>query len=235
MKLRTIIAEDEYPALRLIEDYVKRVPELVLIRKFQNGRDLSAWLRENEVDLIILDIQMPYLTGLEVIHALTQKPQIILTTAFDKYAVLAFELEVTDYLLKPISFDRFLKAAKKAHDYFAFTQANQQLPETPLPLHYIMVRAERQLVKINVDQILYIQSMAEYVKIVQTDQSHIITHDSLKNMESMLDHALVRIHKSYLVSVAQIKSISSIEVCLAEDVTLPLGASFKDLVKSRFK
>ena len=231
--LRTIIAEDEYPALRLMEDYVKKIPELTLMRKFQNGKDLLEWLKENEVDLLLLDIQMPYLTGMEVIHQLKTNPQIIFTTAYDQYAVQAFTLEVTDYLLKPVSFERFEKAIHKAVDYFIY-RSSKTVGKEPIVLPYIMVRADRQMVKIMINDILYIQSLAEYIKIIKKDGTNVVTHESLKKMEEELAPNFIRIHKSYLVPLPEIKAVGTSQLSIG-DVSLPIGASYKEELKKHFK
>lgn len=233
MILRTIIAEDEYPALRLMEDYVKKISQLTLMRKFQNGKELLEWLKENEVDLLLLDIQMPYLTGMEVIHQLKNKPQIIFTTAYDQYAVQAFSMDVTDYLLKPVSFERFEKAIQKAIDYFIY-KSSKSIAKDSVILPYIMVRADRQMVKIMIGDILYIQSLAEYIKIIKKDGTHVVTHESLKKMEEGLTPAFIRIHKSYLVPLIEIKSVGVTRLSIA-DILLPIGARYKEVLKKHFK
>lgn len=229
--MRTIIADDEYPALKLLEHYVKQYENLNLIRKFQNGKDLHEWLDENEADLMIIDIQMPYQTGINVVKKLRAAPMVIFTTAYDNFAVDAFEQGVVDYLLKPVSPERFKQAIQRADQLF---RMRNQAPAEPEP-DFIMVRAERQTIKISLKDVLYIRSMAEYVKICLHNEEVIITHDSLKHMEELLGNRnFIRVHKSYLVPLTSILSLGTQGITLVNKTEIPVGNLYKEAVRSKF-
>lgn len=232
MILRTIIADDEFPALRLMEDYVKRCPELVLLRKFQNGSDLSAWLEENEAEVVLLDIQMPRFTGLEVIRRMKQRPAIILTTAYSEFAVDAFSLDATDYLLKPFSFERFRQAIDKALQRQQWRELEAAAPDKKEPA-YILIRADRQHVRIALEEILYIQAMAEYIRIVTLGDKAYITHESLRSMEEQLaSKGFARVHKSYLVHARHVRALGSQSLQMITGEEIPIGQNYRDSARN---
>jgi len=200
-RIKCIITDDEPFARKGLQGYIGQIDFLDLRGICENAIELNSQLKREPVDLLFLDIEMPYLTGIEFLKQLATPPRVIFTTAYEKYAVQGFELEVLDYLLKPISFDRFMKAANKAFDYF-----RQQL--TPAATEdYIFVKADSRLEKIAFADILFAEALENYVAIY-TREKKIITHLTLKMLQEKLPPAaFVQPHKSYLVAIDKINSI----------------------------
>ncbi len=229
IKIRCITVDDEPPALRQMEEYISKVPYLELIGSFSNPIDTLGFLKEQEVDLIFLDIQMEQLTGLELINLLKNKPKIILTTAFDDYALQAFDLEVDDYLLKPISFERFCRASERIYDDLKPTSILQidQPKESNPEKDYLFIRTKSRIQRLDLDDILYIEGLKEYL-IINTLSERLITLMTFKQILNKLPHEeFQRVHKSYIVSIKKINFISKSSVLIGEKV-IPLGASFRD-------
>jgi DNA-binding LytR/AlgR family response regulator len=200
-RLKCIITDDEPFARKGLQGYIGQIDFLDLRGICENAIELNSQLKREPVDLLFLDIEMPYLTGIEFLKQLATPPRVIFTTAYEKYAVQGFELEVLDYLLKPISFDRFMKAANKAFDYFR----QQQTPAATED--YIFVKADSRLEKIAFADILFAEALENYVAIY-TREKKIITHLTLKMLQEKLPPAaFVQPHKSYLVAIDKINSI----------------------------
>lgn len=228
--LRCIAVDDEPLALDLLEDNIRQIPYLQLAAKCKNAIEAVEILRQEEIDLIFLDIQMPGLTGLQFIQSLTVKPMIILITAYDQYALEGFNLDVIDYLVKPVSFERFLKACNKAWEFFKLkshaikSAAGEAVPE----LDYFFVNAEYSLVKVVMDEIIMIEGLKDYVKIHLTNNKPLIIRISMKSIEEKLSaKKFIRIHKSYIVSIARITSIRKGSVFLG-NTELPLSDNYKE-------
>ena len=218
MKISCIIIEDEPPAANKLEDFINKVPFLNLTTKFYNSLDALPFLRENTVDLIFLDIQMEHLTGIEFLESLVIKPHVIITTAYSEYAIKGYELNVNDYLLKPYSFDRFLKAVNKVFD-------NLQ-KEVTIPSN-IFVKNGYSLENINVDDILYIEGQKEFLQIV-TRHKKVMTLMTFNALLDMLPSGqVVRVHKSYAVSISKIESVEHHRIKIAGQL-IPVGDSFRD-------
>jgi DNA-binding LytR/AlgR family response regulator len=200
-RIKCIITDDEPFARKGLQGYIGQIDFLDLRGICETAIELNSLLKKEPVDLLFLDIEMPYLTGIEFLKQLAHPPRVIFTTAYEKYALQGFELEVLDYLLKPISFDRFLKAANKAFDYF-----HQQ--QTPSAIEdYIFVKADSRLEKIAFAEILFAEALENYVAIY-TREKKIITHLTLKMLQEKLPAAsFVQPHKSYLVAIDKINSI----------------------------
>ncbi|HEY4112074.1 LytTR family DNA-binding domain-containing protein [Puia sp.] len=200
-KIKCIITDDEPFARKGLQGYIGQIDFLDLRGICENALELNSLLKKEPVDLLFLDIEMPWLTGIEFLKQLASPPRVIFTTAYEKYALQGFELEVMDYLLKPISFDRFLKAANKAFDYF-----HQQ--QTPAAVDsYIFVKADNRLEKIAFADILFAEALENYVAIY-TREKKIITHLTLKMLQEKLPAAsFIQPHKSYLVAIDKINSI----------------------------
>lgn len=222
MMLRCLIIDDEPLALDLLEDNVKRVPFLKLVKRCKNAFEAMEVLQTETIELLFLDIQMPGLTGLQFLKSLPEKPMVVLTTAYKNYAHEGFELDVLDYLVKPFSFERFLKSANKARE-----QATRQSgsPEQD----YIFVYSEYNLVKIMTNDILYIEGLKDYIKIhVAGLDKSIITRLSMKAMEEHLPTSkFIRTHKSFIVSVDKIKSIRNNKIRLAT-AEVPLSEHYRE-------
>lgn len=224
--LTCIIVDDEPLALDLLEDNIKQIPFLRLIKRCKNAYEAMDVLQNEPVDLIFLDIQMPGITGLQFLKSLSSKPMIVFITAYKNYAHEGFELDVLDYLVKPVSFERFLKAANKALEYSGFK--SNRSPEKEKD--YIFVYSEYNLIKIMVHEICYIEGLKDYIKIYLTGaEKPIITRLSMKAMEENLSSKkFVRTHKSFIISIDKIKSIRNNRIKLAT-TEIPLSEHYKEL------
>jgi DNA-binding LytR/AlgR family response regulator len=223
--LNCIAVDDEKLVLDLLADNIRQVPFLNLVATCRNAMEAAEVLQKESVDLIFLDIQMPGLSGLQFLQSLNNPPMVIFVTAYKDHAFEGFNLNAIDYLLKPVSFERFLKACNKAHDLYNL----QQKPTTPATLRdYFFVYVEYNLVKVIISEILYIESMKDYVKIYITSSSKpVITKASLKAMEEKLaGHRFVRIHKSYIVPVDKITAIKR-DLVVIDKMELPLSEGYK--------
>lgn len=222
MKIKCIAVDDEPLALEKIVDYIGQVPFFELVGSFENGVEAMVFLQENEVDLIFLDVQMPQILGTQLVQVLKQKPQIIFTTAYSEYAVDGFELDVTDYLLKPISFRRFLQSAQKALN----RMSPDTKPEQPkASKDFIFVKTDTRLVKVNLREIKYIEGLKDYLSIY-TASERILTLQSFNELLGQLTSDFFRIHKSYVVSLRQIDQIEKNRVKIG-DKDIPIGETFR--------
>jgi DNA-binding LytR/AlgR family response regulator len=199
-KIRCIITDDEPFARKGLQGYIEQIDFLELKGVCENALELNSLLKKEPADLLFLDIEMPYVTGIEFLKNLPSPPRVIFTTAYEKYALQGFELEVLDYLMKPISFDRFLRAANKAFDYFRLQQA-------PAAQDYIFVKADSKLEKIHFADILFAEALENYVAIY-TREKKVITHLTLKMLQEKLPAgSFIQPHKSWLASIDKIGSI----------------------------
>jgi len=228
--IRCIVIDDEPLAREAIKVYISKMPELEFVEECENALQALACLRNKHIDLVFLDIEMPEIDGISFIQMLKSAPSVIFTTAYRNYAVEAFDLDVIDYLLKPISFDRFVSAINK---YFERSNISSNA-KTELKREtagYLNVKADRKIYKIEISKIQYIESLKDYVKIVCSNES-IVTHDSLSNMEAFLnEYGFIRIHRSFLVAIAKIKSFDAESVFL-ENNQLPISRSFRKSVQA---
>lgn len=225
--MNCLIVDDEVLAQDVVEHYVSRVEGLVLAGKCRNAVEAFAALSTARIDLVFLDIKMPEISGLDFIKALKHPPAIILTTAFPEYALDGYELDVVDYLLKPFSFDRFLKAVQKARPQVPEEKNSAALP-TAQPQEFY-VKSDRKLIRINPADILYIESQKNYL-LLQTLTQKVVTYSTLNNMEAELEvyPHLVRVHKSYMVNKHFITQIDNGMILLQQGAAIPLGASYRD-------
>ena len=213
MKINCIAIDDEPLALDIITAYCEKVPFLDLLQTFDNPIDTLEYLRSNQVDLIFLDIQMEGLTGIQLLNALKDKPYVILTTAFDKYAVQGFELDVVDYLLKPISFDRFIKGANKVYERMQKDtdqipeEKHQIIPSTGPEPAYFFVKTESRIEKVNASEILYVEGMGDYWRIITTNKKIMTLMNARGIEEIMHEPRFCRVHKSYFVAVDKIEFV----------------------------
>ncbi|RFM33976.1 LytR/AlgR family response regulator transcription factor [Chitinophaga silvisoli] len=232
MVLRCIAVDDEPLALDLLEDNIKQVPYLELVAKCADAFEAIKVLEEKTVDLIFLDIQMPGLTGLQFIQSLQHKPMIILITAYEKYALQGFDLEVTDYLVKPVALPRFIKACNKAKELFQLKQqpAIPAAAATPSP-DFFFVNADYSLLKINIADIIWIEALKDYIRIHMTGTTKpVVTRMPLKQVEEQLNPAkFIRIHKSYIIAVAHITAIRKNSVFIGT-MELPVGDNYRESV-----
>ena len=219
MLVNCIIVEDEPLALKRTKEFVSQVSYLNLIAAFQNAFDAIGFLKENVVDLIFLDIEMDGLTGIEFIESLSCNPQIIITTAYDKYALKGFELNVADYLLKPFRFDRFLAAVERVYN-----NINREKKEDK---NFIFLKTEYRLERVALCDIYFIEGMGDY-RNVQTGIKKILTLKTFSDFETELpDNSFCRVHKSYIVSLDKIISIEHNRIKI-KDTMIPISDSYKD-------
>jgi DNA-binding LytR/AlgR family response regulator len=226
MKLNCIIIEDEMPAMELMVDNVQKIPYLSLLGCCKNTFEAGELLLLGNVDLIFSDIEIPVVSGIQFIKSLQNPPLIILTTAYEQYAVEGYELEVIDYLLKPFSFDRFLKAVTKAQHQYKLRNGHIL---NSLAEEYIFVYSEYKELKIALGDIIYIEGLKDYVKIYLENQRHpLLTRLNLKGIEAKLPKTVFcRVHNSYIVPLAKITSIQKTKVYLG-NTTIPVGAYYSE-------
>jgi len=220
MIYRCITVDDEPLALEKISGFVEKMPQLKLEARFDKAYDALSFLTSHPIDILFLDIQMDRLTGLDLLAALPKKPQVILTTAYSEYALKGYELEVTDYILKPYSFERFARAAN-----LAIKRLDEK--QTPASGDFIFVKTDYRLVKISLNDILYIEGMRDFRCIVTTS-GKILTQQTFGSFEEQLSPtAFVRIHKSYMVAISKIESIEKHRVKVGKEL-LPISESYRE-------
>ena len=226
-KIKCIIIEDEPLAAKVLTDYISQVPFLELQGAFKDAILATGWLRQNETDLIFLDIHLPKLKGMAFLKTLINPPSVIISTAYHQYAVEGFNLNVTDYLLKPFEFERFLVAVNKVK---AAKSEKQKQPENPAK-DFIFLNSEKKKIKILFSEIVYIESQQEYNKIVTTKKVY-FSKITLNEMESLLpSHLFKRIHRSYIISVSKIESYTAEEV-LVNGIHIPIGRSYRGILEN---
>ena len=231
MEINTLIVDDEPLALDVLETYIQRMPELKLITRCANAFQANEAVTSNSIDLMFLDIQMPQLTGIDFIKTLKNPPLVIFTTAFPNYAIEGFELDAVDYLLKPISADRFMKAANKAIEQIKLRQAKQGAEIGPDESEFIFVKADKKYVKVRYDEIIYIEGLKDYV-IIKLLTGRVITLQTMKSLEDKLpSKSFKRIHRSYIVNLDKINAIVGNMVDVLENGKskhLPVGKNYRD-------
>lgn len=232
MQINCIAIDDEPLALSKLEGFISKVPDLKLVRTFDNAIEAIGWLKENRIDLIFLDIQMEQLTGIQFLETTGSNARIIFTTAYDQYAIKGFELSVTDYLLKPYSFQRFLQALNKVMEYFSRKPENHEVfPENG---SYIFIKTEYRLERVDIDDILYVEGMKDYLRIICKDKK-IMTLQSFAKLEEILPaKKFCRVHKSFIVALDKIKSVER-GVILIADQRIPVSNTYKESFFSRIK
>jgi len=230
MKLRCIAIDDEPLALEIITDYVSKVPFLELIKTFDNALDSIDYIKTEEPDLMFLDIQMESFTGIQLVQTLSKKPEVIFTTAHDNYAVEGFELNAADYLMKPISFERFVKAVDKVYNKLRPIPEKRSYGEVTISNpseKYFFVKTENRLQKVFYDDILYIEGQGDYLRIISR-VSKIMTLQNFKTLAAILpEKNFIRVHKSYMVAINKIDSVSRNRISIGDDI-IPVSDSYKN-------
>jgi len=231
MSITCIIVEDEPLARNLLTDYIRKVPYLNLLNTFANPLEAIDFLRENSVEVLFLDIQMPELTGISMLKVLQKKPLVILTTAYSDYALESYDFDVLDYLLKPITFERFLKAIEKANQRLTVSSSVTPEKSAQEPMQpFVFVKDGTKLVKIRLDDILYVEGLKDYVTI-HTRQQKVVTLQRLKNLEDQLPaNKFIRIHHSFIIALDAIDAIHKGEVQIGS-ASLPISDSYKKTFK----
>jgi two-component system, LytTR family, response regulator len=229
MEMNCIAIDDEPLALEIIVDYISKVPFLKLLKTFDNAIDSIEFIKNNKVDLMFLDVQMEELTGIQLLHALKKRPQVIITTAHDSYAIEGFELDAADYLLKPISFERFVKSVDKVYNKIkpSTGDSNGYIAISNPSESFIFIKTENRLQKVAFSDILYIEGQGDYLKVV-TASAKIMTLQNFKKFESTLPpDNFIRVHKSYLVAINKIESISKNRIKIG-NILIPVSDSYKN-------
>jgi len=231
MKIRCIAVDDEPLALRVIESHVEKLNDVELVAKCSNAVEAFEIVKQKQIDLMFLDIQMPELTGIEFLKSLTNPPLVIFTTAYRNYAIEAFDLDVLDYLLKPISFDRFLKALNK------FYSRRQEIKTTPKNLNvdkapdqdHIFIKKNKTMVKIHFNEINYIESLKDYVRIHTPAETHFVKYQISQLEQELPEDMFIRVHKSFIVPIGKVSTVSPRAIGIGDE-KIPIGRNFKELV-----
>ncbi|HSJ69053.1 MAG TPA: LytTR family DNA-binding domain-containing protein [Anditalea sp.] len=221
-KINCLLVDDEPPALKILMKYVAEVDQLKLIGSCNNAFKAMEYLQNEKIDLLFLDIKMPKLSGISFIKTLANPPKVIFTTAYKDFAVDAFELDAEDYLLKPFSFERFIKAINRIilTDHLPTIETAKTNPA------FLYLKIDRKMVKVYLDEIIYIESLKDYVKIHRLNDSTLIVKIPISNLENMLpNNSFVRIHRSYLVSLNKITAYTSKDIEIGT-IELPIGKVF---------
>ncbi|MFD2568875.1 LytR/AlgR family response regulator transcription factor [Pseudotenacibaculum haliotis] len=231
-KVKCLITDDEPVAREIIKSFVEKIPDLELIGECKNVSETLEILAKEDIQLLFLDINMPEISGLTLAKSIQSKTKIIFTTAYREYAIEGFDLQVVDYLLKPISFDRFFKAVRQFFDLYMSKENVNEVVTPTKKEEFIFVRSERKMVKINFDDIIYIESLSDYIKMHLKDQV-VVTRETINNIESKLpkDYFL-RTHRSFIVSIGQITSFTSEFIELGKKA-IPISRSYKENVLKR--
>ncbi len=230
MKMNCIAVDDEPLALKLLADNIGKVAYLNLVATCSNAFEAMNALQENKIDLIFIDIQMPGLTGLQYISTLENKPLVIFITAYKQYALESYDLAVVDYLVKPVSLERFIRACNRAKELYDLKTIKNISPE-PLPQEYFFVNSDYSQIKVMFNDITWMEGLRDYVKIyLKNSNKPLVIRSSLKSIEEQLpSNKFIRIHKSYLISVESIIAIRKNSVFI-KDKELPVGDTYREAV-----
>jgi two-component system LytT family response regulator len=229
--IRCLVVDDEPLALHILEDYISKMPFLQLVKATTNPIEALQLVQEGNIDLVFLDVQMPELTGIQFLRIANGKSKVILTTAYSQYALEGYELDVIDYLLKPIAFDRFFKSVQKAQSIIQPSTKpeikTETTSQTDFLSDFIFVKTEHKIQKVYLNDILFIEGLKDYISIF-TPGERIITLQNMKKMEDALpEKHFIRVHKSYIVSINKIDSIERSRIFIGEKV-IPVGDTYRD-------
>lgn len=227
--MNCLVVDDEEFSRNIIKHYVQKTDGLNLTRECENALDAFNILKSEEIDIVFLDVEMPEMTGIELMKALDDMPQIILVTSRSNYAVEAFEYSVTDYLVKPVKYPRFLKAVSKAEANIKATDVTVEDKSDE-----VFVKADNKIVKLKLSDVIYVEALSDYV-IINTDRRKYIIHSTMKGLEKKLpDASFVRVHRSYIINFNRIDSIQDLNV-VVPGKTIPIGASYKGRFMKKLK
>jgi len=230
MKLTCLIIDDEPVARKGLEEYVMEIDFLQLVAQCENPLKAASYLKEQSIDLIFLDIHMPKVSGIDFLKTLRNPPLVIFTTAYSEYALEGYSLDVIDYLMKPITFDRFLKATQKAYEVHQMKRLAAEQKE--VHSDYFFVKCDSKYEKVNFNEVKYIEALQNYV-VIHARGKKLITYLTLSGLENQLPkEQFLKVHKSFLVSIASIKAIDGNEI-LMEDVRIPISRNLKESVVNR--
>lgn len=232
MSIKCLIIDDEPLAIEVIETHLKQIEEIDLLGTFQNPLKAFEFVKNHKVDLIFLDIEMPMITGVDFVKSLENPPKIIFTTAHRDYAVVSYELNVVDYLLKPVSFIRLFKAINKYKELIG-SQTIDVPKEEEATHDHIYVNSNKKFIKISFDEILYIESIKDYVQIHLADKK-VMTKGTIGNFLERLPKKFIRTHRSYVVNTTKVTAFTSLDVEIGS-IEIPIGASYKNNTINFFK
>ena len=226
--IKTIAIDDEPLALQLIAGYIEKTPGLDLAGKFDNPLDAFDYMSNETVDLVFVDIQMPDLTGIEFTRAINKGPKVIFTTAYEKYALEGFKLDVIDYLLKPFSYEEFLKAVQKALQLIRLEHKSEVI-QVEANSEFLFLKSEYKIRRINFNEILYIEGLKDYVKVyIKNDSKPVLSLTSLKSLENKLPESrFMRVHRSFIVNLEKIETIERSRIIFGK-VYIPVSDLYKD-------
>jgi DNA-binding LytR/AlgR family response regulator len=228
--IKAIIVDDEPLALDVLETYIEQMPNVELVQKCENALEANEALKNHDVDLMFLDIQMPQITGVEFLKSLKNPPSVIFTTAYPEYAVEGFELDAADYLLKPISLDRFMKAVNKVSEKLGDSSGNNS-GVVEMEGDFIFVKADKKLIKVDFNDIIYIEGLKDYV-IIRQEAGRVITLQTMKSLEAKLPVTIFkRIHRSYIVNINKINAVVGNMLEVTEKGStkhLPIGKNYRE-------
>lgn len=225
--MRALAIDDEPLALAVIETFVKKTPAIKYFEKISSSVEALKYLENNEVDIIFLDINMPEITGIELAAQIPDSTMIIFTTAYEKYALKGFDLNAIDYLLKPISFDRFSKAITKAESHYSknIPVASEKRDD------FLMIRVDYATVKVSIEDVYYVEGLKDYIKIVTKDKNY-VTKSTMKNIElKITDLGFMRVHKSFIINLNKFSSIENNHISIG-DKKIPIGSGYRDELNS---
>lgn len=242
--VKCIVIDDEFLARKLLEDYINKIPELTLKKSFHNAIDALGYVQSNDVDLIFCDVEMPDLSGIDFIKSMNKQPAVILTTAYDDFALQGYELNVEEYLLKPFSLARFVKAVNKVTETIRLKKLDERLSSQPelttkpepdkKNSGFLFVKDNRTQYKVFYDDILFVEGALEYVHFRTCNRNHMSLY-SLKELERILpEEDFIRVHKSYIVSLKRVQEVSNNYIVLQEQ-KIPIGKTYKTEFHKRFK
>ena len=230
MKLRCLLIDDEPPALKVLQAHIAQLHDLEIVGLCLNAVEAIRVLRQKKVDVMFLDIKMPMIIGTEFLRNLSHPPKVIFVTAYRDYAVEGFELDAVDYLVKPVSFERFLKAVDRLQRNGAVTDLPEEKTYQPNPNAFVYVKADKTMHKIFVNDILYLESWKDYVKLFFPGGRHLLIKQSISSMENLLsEHQFLRVHRSYIISLDKISGYTSASVKM-QQTEIPIGRLYKQTV-----
>jgi len=235
MKLRCLLIDDEPPALKVMARYISSINGLEIAGQCSNAIEALDVLQHKTVDVIFLDIKMPRIIGTEFLKNLSHPPKVIFVTAYREYAVDGFELDAVDYLVKPVSFERFFKAITKLNRLMGRETSTPATNDSPSSAAFVYLKVDRDMKKVFINEIAYIESWKDYVKVYFTGGKHFLVKQSITAMENLLsEHKFIRVHRSYMVSLEKISGYNGLSVQMGEQ-EIPIGRLYKQTVIERLQ
>lgn len=235
MKLRCLLIDDEPPALKVLTRYIAAIDGLEISGQCSNAIEALGVLHQKRVDVIFLDIKMPRILGTDFLKNLSHPPKVIFVTAYREYAVDGFELDAVDYLIKPVSFDRFFKAITKLNRLMGQDTVTPDINEAPTSSPFVYLKVDKDMRKVIINDITHIESWKDYVKVFQCDGKYLLVKQSITAMENLLsEHKFMRVHRSYIVSVDKISGYNGLSVHLGK-LEIPIGRLYKQVAMEKLQ